>query len=840
MNCPSQPAAIPNSGPPRLFAAYQPLPKIYDESVGTQGIRPHWKAFASAFEKLGLDELNARWENGRKVIREHGVTYNVYGDPQGMDRPWELDTVPLLISSDEWRSIEEGLVQRARLINLVLQDIYGPQQLLRSGLIPPALIFANPAFLRPCHGIKVPDNWYVHLHACDLARSPDGKWWILADRTQAPSGTGYALENRIVLSRILPEEFRDCNVQRLARFFSFQREALNRLAPRHRQNPNIVLLTPGPHNETYFEHAYLASYLGFTLVEGGDLTVRDRTVYLKTLEGLQRVDVILRRVDDTFCDPLELRNDSFLGVPGLLDSVRAGNVTVSNALGSSLMESSAFLAFLPTLCQHLLGEELKIPSVATWWCGQAEEQKYVLQNLDKIVVKPAFGGVLRFPFFGRNLALQDREDLVDAITARPFEYVGQEQVAFSTAPAWAQNELEPRGVVVRAYVSVGQDSCSVMPGGLARISSRSGDPVVSMQRGGGSKDIWVLSDNPVEQLTLLLPSGQPIGAVRNAAELPSRVADNLFWLGRYAERLENALRLMRCVITRLSDESVSHGQNEFTVILQMLVILERIPRRLVGRVAYKELEHELMQLVYSSTRPGAIRELVLRMRQIASTVRDRFSADTWRILNQLQLDSRSRPGRLPLANALALINTSIIDLAAFSGMEMENMTRGHGWRFLDLGRRLERASNLAETCRAAFMADRTPSPVLWPLLEIADSTMTYRRRYFAQVQLQPVLDLLLADQGNPRSLVFQIHALKSHLANLPKPSLSRTGSESEGKPILPLKEPSCAAIEILTKQFLEQRREPLYAFLKEIETELSSLSDHLTASYFSLSLPRMN
>ena len=482
-----------------IFAGYPALPGIYDEMVSAPDeLRPHWRKFISSLERLGREELTLRWENARRIIREHGVTYNIYGDPQGMDRPWELDMVPLLIPPSEWSQIEAGLIQRAKLFNLILADLYGPQHLLREGHLPPALVYANPNFLRPCHGLTIPRQIYLHLHAADLTRSPDGQWWVISDRTQAPSGAGYALENRIVLSRILPDEFRDCQVQRLASFFRIQRDTLRGLAPHNRDNPSVVLLTPGPHNETYFEHDYLARYLGFTLVEGGDLTVRDRKVFIKTLEGLRPVDVILRRVDDTFCDPLELRGDSFLGVAGLVEAVRAGNVTIANALGSGLIESAAFMAFLPGLCRHLLGEELKLPSLATWWCGQEKEQQYVIDHLDEIVVKPAFGSLSRDPYFGARMADKDRANLVAAIRSRPYEFVGQEQAVLSTAPVWANNKLEPRPLVLRTYITAASDSFAVMPGGLTRVSTAAGDPVVSMQSGGGSKDTWVLSDEPGE------------------------------------------------------------------------------------------------------------------------------------------------------------------------------------------------------------------------------------------------------------------------------------------------------------------------------------------------------
>src|SRR3954447_20166315 len=363
---------------PERAAVAGPLPKDleYDASAGSfdemalddGGIRPHWGPFVEHIESIGLAELRQRWEEAKLLIRENGVTYNVYGDPLGMDRPWELDPLPLLISPADAAAIEAGLTQRARLLDLILADLYGPRALLTGGDLPAQLVFGHPSYLRPCHGLKIPGNRYLQLYAADVGRAPDGTFHVLADRSQAPSGAGYVLENRIVLSRMLPEAFRDCRVQRLALYFRAMRETLRSIAPHDRDNPRVVLLTPGPYNETYFEHAYLARYLGYMLVEGADLTVRDNRVYLKLLGGLQPVDVILRRVDDDYCDPLDLRGDSFLGVSGLVQAARAGNVAVANALGSGLVESPALPAYLPVLCRALLGEELKLASVPSWWC----------------------------------------------------------------------------------------------------------------------------------------------------------------------------------------------------------------------------------------------------------------------------------------------------------------------------------------------------------------------------------------------------------------------------------------------------------------------------------------
>jgi uncharacterized circularly permuted ATP-grasp superfamily protein len=409
-------------------------------------LRPHCEGFVRSLEALGRHEFTSRWEGTRRSIRENGVTYNIYGDPQGMDRPWELDMVPLLISPADWTRLETALLQRTRLLNLILADVYGPQTLIAAGLLPPSLVLSNPAFLRPCHGIRVPHGIHLHLHAVDLARSPDGQWWALADRTQAPSGAGYALENRIVLLRSLPETFRDCQIHKLASFFRAQRDTLMALAPQPHDQPRVVLLTPGPYNETYFEHAYLARYLGFTLVEGGDLTVRARRVFIKTLEGLQPVDVIFRRLDDSFCDPLELRGDSSLGVAGLVEAARSGNVTIANALGSGVIETAAIMPFLPKLCRHLLDEELMLPSVATWWGGHPEQLQHMLEHLDELVVKRAFPTEAREPAFGKKLGERERSLLAAELGERPDHFVAQEQVALSAAPVWHRNRMEPQSV----------------------------------------------------------------------------------------------------------------------------------------------------------------------------------------------------------------------------------------------------------------------------------------------------------------------------------------------------------------------------------------------------------
>ncbi|MBN8247660.1 MAG: circularly permuted type 2 ATP-grasp protein, partial [Verrucomicrobia bacterium] len=501
------------------------------DAAGKQ--RPHYRRLIRELQRLGADELRRRDETGRRIVHEQGVTYNVYGDPRGMERPWGLDPVPLLIEADEWSRLEAALQQRARLLDRILADCHGPQNLIRSGWLPPALVFAQPDFLRPAHGARPPEETFLHFYAADLARSPDGQWWVVSDRTQIPTGAGYALANRLVASRILPEAFRDCQVQRLAGFFRAVQSSLASLGARRTDHPRVVLLTPGPYNETYFEHAYLARYLGYALVEGQDLTVRDDRVFLKTLSGLEPVDVILRRVDDDFCDPLELRNGSMLGVPGLLEAWRVGNVTIANGLGSGLLQSAAYMAFLPGLCRHLFGEDLLMPSVATWWCGQKSAEMYVSEHLDELFIKPAFRSHLRGTDPDRPMSAAARDALRRQIAFQPHLWVAQERVRLSSAPSWTGTAVAPRPVGVRVYVVATPSGYQVMPGGLARLAPEPGGRFISMQRGGASKDTWVLSEAPVDTAaSLLRPQGAPIELRRVGNNLPSRMADNFFWLGR--------------------------------------------------------------------------------------------------------------------------------------------------------------------------------------------------------------------------------------------------------------------------------------------------------------------
>ncbi len=732
----------------------------YDE-LSADGVTPrtHWAHLMKSLEAIGPEELGLRWNRAERRIRENGITYNIYNDPLGANRPWRIDIIPMLIPPEEWRFIEGGITQRALVLSLLLEDLYGAQRLLTEGHFPASLLYANPAFLRPLVGVPVPAHSYLHMLAVDLARSPDGQWWVLADRAQAPSGSGYALENRTIVSDVLPDLFRTSNVLRLAPFFRAQREVLTNLVPR--DNPRIVLLTPGPHNETYFEHSYLARYLGFTLVEGADLTVRDRRVFLKTVDGLEQVDVILRRVDDSFCDPLELRSESLLGVPGLVDAIVAGNVKVANALGSGVIETAAIMPFLPGLCRHLLGEKLKLPSVATWWCGQEYALDWVLNHLDSVVVKPAFPSRAMEPVFGSELPQAEKGKFARQLRSRPHEYVAQEQIALSTAPVWENGCLNSRSVVLRAYVLNTGNGWLAFPGGLVRVAEAEGS-VVSMQRGGHSKYAWVLWDGPIDTFSMLRPRSEPVELRRLPRVVPSSVADNVFWLGRYAERAENKARILRAIVSRVRRAE----EPELACLARLHGCLEsrysKLPKAKKHRPTGLELERELTSLVSDTKRPDSLVCALAEMSRIGGNVRERLSADMMFLIGRLR-DSMYAEEGAQFLEYPAMLTACLELLSAFSGMERENINRGLGWTFMSLGRRLERAMYLTRQLREITtpLAEHDWA-LLECLLEVADSSMTYRSRYYTTLQPLAVLDVLMADETNPRSLDFQL----SHIVEL--------------------------------------------------------------------------
>ncbi len=856
----------------QLLLRYSTSEGSYDELVDSSGaIRPHWRTFVRCVDALGTSELSERWEQARQLIHANGISFNVYGDARGMERPWQLSPIPVVIASDEFASLAAGLAQRARLFDRLLADLYGEQRALSEGWLPPELVLGHPGYLRACHGLTPPYGRYLHFYAADLVRRPSGAFQVLTDRTQAPAGAGYALENRIVMSRVLPDVFRDCNIARLATFFRTVRETMASLAPPGRDNPRVVLLSPGPYNATYFEQAFLAQYLGYMLVDGADLTVRDSRVFLKTLGGLHPVDVILRRLNDDYCDPLELRDDSTLGVPGLLHAVRAGNVAVTNTLGSGVLQSAAMLPFLPRICRGLLDEELKLPSVETWWCGDPVAREHVLGNLAEMVLKPAHPTGASQPIFGEALGPAARDDLKTRVRAAPALWVAQARVPLSTTPVIDNGELKSRHLVLRSFLVARLDGIGagagagsnqgrgaaggggdydVMPGALSLVGG--GSPTereISMQRGAGSNDTWVVSGGPVSTFTLLPRPTHPVELSRGGGDLPSRVADNLFWLGRYSERADAIARLARTVIARITEAIDVERAREGELGPLLAALREQTRAAAGGAVAatdpsfVQSIEREVLDALFAADHPGTLRSAIECTHRVARVVRDRISMDTWRILASLQQElaemvAERAAGGSTLGTVAIGLDRIIMRLAALGGVVMESMTRGQAWRFLDMGRRLERAVNLVVTLRAALArTSEREGPLLESVLEVADSGMTYRRRYLATIQVVPVVDLLVTDETNPRSVIFQLEALAEHLPHLPH---DLTWEEARGGRATP-DGIVAGAIARLRRQDLllmcapdaQGRRSALGAMLDELVREMPALSDSLTGQYLS-------
>jgi uncharacterized circularly permuted ATP-grasp superfamily protein/uncharacterized alpha-E superfamily protein len=793
--------------PPDLVASYQQVPGTYDEMFTVDGrVREHWAHAGHVLANLGLAELLYRRSEARRLLDDDGVTYNVYGPgdaavaPAPAAAPWALDPVPVLLASDEWAQVEQGVVQRAELLNLVLSDLYGPRLLLRRGLVPAELVLGHGGFLRPCDQIRLPGPQQLVNLAVDLARDTSGRSLVLADYSQAPSGAGYALENRVVVSRVFPSLYRDSQVHRLAPFFRALRASLQAVAPPGSDDPRVVLLSPGPWSETAFEHAYLASHLGYPLVEGADLTVRDGRVWMRSLRRLERVDVILRRTDAWFCDPLELRPDSRLGVPGLVEAARVGGVSIVNTLGSGVLENPGLFPYYPRLAEHLLGEELLLASVPTWWCGDEDGCRYVLSHLDTLVIKPITRPAGPTSVFPWELDRQARDELRQRIQAQPANWVGQETVELASAPTLTASGLEPRHAVLRAFVVARQDSYVAMPGGLTRVAGPAATaggsedgrrrPRISNQAGAISKDTWVLASEPEKLSGFWLVPGPPVVAIDPAASMSSRAAENLFWMGRYAERAEAMARIIRAVHDRRND--FQRGANPagtecLQVLLGALTRASATYPGFVGSGAEDRLAApgpELFALVVDESRPGTLAHAVRHMVSAAQAVRDQLSADTWMAVGTLEREIGNLRGSDP--DHLMVVQHSlgriVQGLLALSGLIGEGMERDPGWRFMDAGRRLERGQQLLAFLGATVNLERgtaTDSLLLESVLIAAESIITYRRRYRSQAQLETLLDLLLLDSDNPRSLAHQLDELAVDVGLMPRKSTKGRLSEPE-------------------------------------------------------------
>jgi uncharacterized circularly permuted ATP-grasp superfamily protein/uncharacterized alpha-E superfamily protein len=793
----------------------------------------------------------------QRQIRDNGVTYNVYADEEGPQRPWSLDLFPLIIDAASWSRIDEGVQQRMRLLEAVMADVYGPQNYLRAGLLPAALVQGHPGYLRPMHGARPVGGVHLHVAAFDLARGLDGNWWVVGQRCQAPSGLGYLLENRLAVSRQFPQAFQSMRVQRLAATYRALMDSMKSMSPGG-SNAHIALLTPGPYNETYFEHAYLARYLGLSLVEGSDLTVRDEHLFLKTLQGLVPVHGLLKRVDDQYLDPLELRPDSTLGVPGLLQAIRAGNVLVANAPGSAFLESPALLGFLPALSRHALGEELRMPALPTWWCGERSAMEEALPRLNERTIKPTYPGSSIHESFevalGRNLSQTELDVWAGRIVRQSEEHTVQAYMPLSQMPTWQSAASAPpiagrtptpgrmvaRSALLRVFAvsdglqANGKPRWRVLPGGLARVAGASAD-IASMQRGGSSADVWALTNGEVDTTTLLSNTLTPAALAQRKRLVTSRAAENLYWLGRYTERAENSIRLARITLEALGGEDQTSAplQQWLTqMALASTLVLPGVPTAVQARRVF---ERSLIASLGSTDGATSVGYNLRSLKMAGASVRERLSQEHWSVILRAEEELFTRcaehteRGDYSATDALRVLKSASDYLAAITGAQTDRMTRDDGWRLLSIGRHVERLNFLSASLARGFETRSVETEGGFEaMLALFDSTITFRAQYQQSRDIAALIDLLVLDRDNPRSLAWVAHTLRGRLAKLAGSPAGELGAMSHKVP-----DSDTWSLVALCEHDLDSTRPPaLMALLGELVASAFAVSDDISTTYF--------
>ncbi len=780
------------------LGSYRTLDGVPDEFMDDMGqIRPVWQRFASYLDGLSPSERAAHLARADQYLLDSGVFYRQYGRDQSAERPWPLSHIPLLIDEAEWRELTAGLFQRADLLEALMADLYGPNRLVADGKLPPELVAGNREWLRPMVGLHPRSGYFLHFLAFELGRGPDGKWWVLADRTQAPSGAGYALENRVATSRAFSELYARQNVYRLAGFFRSFRDTLTSL--RSEKDGRVAILTPGPLNETYFEHAYIARYLGFNLVQGEDLAVDRGSLMVRTVSGLRPVDVLWRRLDGSYADPLELDHSSRLGTPGMVSALRAGGFTMVNALGSGVLETRAFMAFLPKLAESLTGRPLDLPNIATWWCGDPVAREAVQCTADRMILSPAMAWGLPIEADGAQVRAGELTpgDLAERLEREGRALVAQEAVTLSTTPALVDGTLQPRPFALRVFLARTASGWSILPGGFARIGASPDPAAINMQNGGSAADVWIVSRNPVREDSML-PSATPSDRRVTFGALPSRSADNLFWLGRYIERTEGVIRLLRSYHARLA-ETGDPDNPQLNAMLPLLTAHGVDPAQGIPEGLLSSIEAAIAT---------------------AGQVRDRFSPDAWSALDDIQRTATRMATRVtPGDDAARACSKLLRKMAGITGLVHENMYRAMGWRFLSIGRLHERAMGMAQML-AVLSDPQAPEGALDLAIELGDSQLTHRRRFTVSTSRATVIDLLALDPLNPRSLRHQIDALREVIDSLP--------DANDHGALSPVAK---AALRLYTALAVAEPEDMTPEVLLRLREEIGALSTLLTGAY---------
>lgn len=746
-------APYPQTGPSALVRAYAAQLADHgaqnDEMLDSDGrVRPVWAGFLDHLSGLTPEELSARFSRGDQYLRDAGVLFRQYDESLSSEREWPLSHIPVLLGEAEWQTISAGLIERADLLEYVLRDFYGQNTLVETGQLPATLLSQNPAWLRPMVGAVRAGEDVLHAISFEIGRGPDGKWWVISDLLEAPSTAGFAIENRIAMGRVFPNFFNTANVHRLAGFFDEFQQSLYRM--RGGAEGEIALLSPGPMNQNYAEHAYIARYLGLLLVEGEDLIVQDGRAMVRTVAGPRPIAVLWSRLPSGMVDPLELNPDSMLGAAGLVQAVRDGTFKTVNMIGAGVLETRALMAFLPKIARARLGRGLALPNIATWWCGQQAQRDHVLAHAERMMVGNAFSTTplmadpATIPLGGAGAL--DAGRLAQMLKAGGRNLVGQEAVTLSTTPAFEGGKLIARPMCVRISLGRTANGWAVLPGGYARISAGNDAKALAMQRGGKVADVWVTSDKKL--VTPPLRSQETRAITRSSAHaiLPSRAADNLFWVGRYAERAEQHMRLFRAYFARISD-GAGHGDAMPAYIRAQLMDDVAPQARLMAQGFSLPLAQGLAA---------------------AQRISDRFSPDGMMALRGLVAHMTTLEERPVKTDEIPREISSLLRrITGFAGLVHENMYRSDGWRFMSIGASLERAAQMCATL-AACTDPQAPAGAHDLALEVGDSVVSHRARFVVWANSASVIDLLCLDPANPRSVRYHISRTRGHIAHLPR------------------------------------------------------------------------